>query len=181
MQERGFTLLEVLIAIAVLGTSVLITGRFLVATTTAMTLSRAQTSTTVLAVTRMEQLRTLRWTFDSTGVPLSDTSTDFSTNPPSHGGSGLSPSPSTALQENTPGFVDFLDDRGEWVGTGTQPPRGAMFVRRWSIDLPADGTADTLVLQVVVRRLVDDIGAARAARGARAESRLVTVRTRISR
>ena len=181
MHERGFTLLEVLVAIAVLGAAALITGRFLAATTSQMALSRAQASTAAFAVTRMEQLRALRWTFDPTGAPQSDTSTDFSTSPPTHSGSGLSPSPPMALQENTPGFVDYLDERGAWVGTGAQPPRSAMFVRRWSIDVPADGTADTLVLQVVVRRVVDDIGAARAARGARAESRFVTVRTRIAR
>jgi len=181
MHQRGFTLLEVLVAIALLGASALITGRFLAVTTNALAVSGAQTSTAALALTRMEQLRALSWTFDSTGIPLSDSLTDLSTSPPSHGGSGLSPSPATAIQENTPGFADFFDARGEWVGTGAQPPRNAMFVRRWSIDLPPDGAPDTLVLQVVVRRVVDDVGAAGLARGARAESRFVTIKTRIAR
>ena len=181
MHQRGFTLLEVLIAIAILGAAALITGRFLAVTTSAMAVSGAQTSTAALALTRMEQLRALSWTFDSAGAPLSDSLTDLSTSPPSHGGSGLSPSPGTALQENTPGFVDFLDARGEWVGTGTQPPRNAMFVRRWSIDLPSGTSGDALVLQVVVRRVVDDLGAARAAGGARGESRFVTIKTRLAR
>jgi prepilin-type N-terminal cleavage/methylation domain-containing protein len=181
MHERGFTLIEVLVAIAILGAAALVTGRFLAATTNAMAQARAQTSTAALALARMEQLRALDWIFDSAGAPQTDVSTDLSTNPPSAGGSGLLPSPSTALVENTPRFVDYLDDRGEWIGSGGEPPPGAMFVRRWSVDLPADGAADTLVFQVLVRRVVDDVGAARAARGARGESRFVTVRTRTSR
>jgi prepilin-type N-terminal cleavage/methylation domain-containing protein len=181
MHERGFTLLEVLIAIAVLGASALITGRFLATTTRAIAKSRAQTSTATLAMTRMEQLRALRWTFDVNGAAISDSATDLSASPPSSAGAGLSPSPPSALTENTPGYVDFLDDRGEWVGNGSQVPRGAMFVRRWSVDLPADGTGDTLVLQVVVRRVVDDVGAARAAWGTPAEARFVTIRTRTAR
>lgn len=181
MHERGFTLIEVLIAMAVLGAAALVTGRFLATTTHAMAQARAQTSTATLAIARMEQLRALEWTFDSAGSPLSDVSTNLSTDPPSQGGSGLLPSPAGALGENTASFVDFLDDRGEWVGSGSEPPPGAMFVRRWSIDLPGDGVADTLVVQVLVRRVVDDAGAARPRRGTRAESRFVTLRTRTSR
>jgi len=181
MHQRGFTLIEVLIAMAILGAAALVTGRLLAATTNAMSQARAQTSTATLGVARMEQLRALNWTFDSSGAPLTDLTTDLSTNPPSHGGSGLLASPAAALDENTPRFVDYLDERGEWVGSGSEPPPAATFVRRWSVDPPADGAADTLVLQVVVRRVVDDVGAARSARGARAESRFVTVRTRTSR
>jgi prepilin-type N-terminal cleavage/methylation domain-containing protein len=178
MHARGFTLVEVLIAIAILGASALVTGRFLAATANAMAQARAQTTTAALAVSRMEQLRALKWTFDAAGAPLSDVSTDLSTEPASSAGSGLLPSPSAALDENTPSFVDFLDDQGRWVGAGTLPPPGAAFVRRWSIALPSDGAADTLVLQVMVRRVVDAAG---AARGARAESRFVTVKTRVAR
>ncbi|MEO5896141.1 MAG: type II secretion system protein [Vicinamibacterales bacterium] len=181
MHERGFTLIEVLIALAILGASALVTGRFLAATTNAMAQARAQTTTATLGIARMEQLRALNWTFDSSGAPLTDLTTDLSTNPPSQGGSGLLPSPVAALDENTSRFVDYLDERGEWIGSDTAPPPGAMFVRRWAVYLPADGAVDTLVLQVLVRRVVDDVAVARSARGARAESRFVTVRTRTSR
>ncbi|MEO6212113.1 MAG: type II secretion system protein [Vicinamibacterales bacterium] len=181
MNTRGFTLIEVLIAIVILGAAALGTGSFLATTTRAMGSARVQTTTASLAVTRLEQLRALDWTFDAVGAPLSDVSTDLSPNIPSQSGTGLARSPADALERNTPGFVDFLDDRGDWVGSGSSVPPSAMFVRRWSVDLPADGTADTLILQVVVRRVVDDVSASGQARGARGESRFVTVKTRTAR
>lgn len=179
MQARGFTLVEVLTAMGIMATAALGTAQLLVYTSNAMRHARAQASTAALASTRMEQLRALTWAFDGGGNPLSDGSTDLSVSPPAQTGTGLSPSPPDSLAANTTGFADFLDERGEWVGSGAEAPPGAVFVRRWSVALPADGATDTLVLQVVARRVVDDAGpGGRVARSGRGESRFVTVRTR---
>ena len=179
MNERGFTLIEVLTATAVLTTAALAGAQLLIFTTHAMRHARVQTSTAALASTRMEQLRALTWTFEIDGSPLSDRSTDLSVSPPAASGTGLSLSPPGALEANTPGFADFLDERGDWVGSGTVVPPAAVFVRRWSVEIPADGAADTLVLQVLVRRVVDDIVSAGGLEGGgRGASRFVTVRTR---
>jgi hypothetical protein len=91
-------------------------------------------------------------------------------------------SPPGALDENTPGFVDFLDDRGRWVSAGPAAPPAAVFVRRWSIEPPADGSPDSLVLQVLVRPVVEDVPAAgRRPVIGRSEGRLLTLRTRVAR
>lgn len=182
MRQRGFTLVEVLVAIAVFAAAALATGHLLVLTTHAMRHSRAQTTTTALAVARMEELRALAWTFDANGAPESDQSTDLSVSPPARNGTGLLPSADGALDENTVGFADFLDERGEWIGSGTEPPPRAVFVRRWSI-VRADGASpDTLIIQVLVRNVVDDRRSdGRAVRGASGEARLATVKTRTAR
>jgi prepilin-type N-terminal cleavage/methylation domain-containing protein len=182
MHQRGFTLVEVIVAIAVVGTAALATAQLLSLTTHAMRHARAQSSTAALATARMEQLCALAWTFDASGNPQSDYSTDLSTSAPASGGSGLTPSPAGALDTSTAGLVDFLDDRGEWIGNAVVPPRGAVFVRRWSVDIAAGGAPDTLVLRVLVRRVADDRGMNGAAtRGANGESRFVTIRWRTAR
>src|SRR5215212_5787161 len=75
--------------------------------------SRNITYTAVLAQQKLEELRSLTWGFDNTGLPISDFTTDTSVTPESStSGTGLSPSPSTALQENTSGWVDYVDAYG---------------------------------------------------------------------
>jgi hypothetical protein len=123
-----------------------------------------QTSTTILASQKLEQLRALTWSVDANGLPVSDRTSDLSFDPVTTGGSGLRPSPTTALDANTPGWVDFLNARGQWVGTGTNPPATATFIRRWAIEPLPEDPADTLILQVLVTTVVRE----RQARGPRA-------------
>lgn len=120
--------------------------------TRANKVARGQTSATALAAQKMEQLRSLTWGFDleGLGLPLSDTTSDISVYPPTQSGSGLNPSPTDSLEENTSGYVDFLDANGTWVGTGTQAPTTAVFIRRWSIQPLPTNPNNTLVLQVLV-------------------------------
>ena len=94
----------------------------------------------------------LTWGFDlqGQGLPLSDTTTNLAVYPPAHNGSGLNPSPVDALEQNTAGFVDFLDGNGTWVGTGTTPPSSAVYIRRWSIQPLPTNPNNTLVIQVLV-------------------------------
>ncbi|HIE95076.1 MAG TPA: hypothetical protein EYQ83_20250 [Acidobacteria bacterium] len=88
--------------------------------------AEARTTTAVLAVDKMEQLRALTWGFESLpdgelGLPLSDSTTDISIVPQAAGGPGLLPSPAATLETNTPYYVDFLDKHGAWLGTGGAP------------------------------------------------------------
>lgn len=113
--------------------------------------AKQTTFTTVFAQQKMEQLRGLAWGFDALGLPLSDLTTDTSVVPEGGvGGTGLTPSPEGSLQQNTSGYCDFVDARGQSLGGGTTPPFGAAFIRRWSIEpLPASPN-DAIVLQVLV-------------------------------
>lgn len=152
--NRGFTLIEVMIAMAILtAVSLGVAQMFAVAINTNLT-AKGQTSTAILAAEKMEQLRGLTWGFDTEselGLPLSDTTTDLSTYPPSPtGGRGLNPSPPDTLRGNVQGYCDFLDANGRSLGNGTSPPLHTHYVRRWSIEPLPTNPNNTLILQVLV-------------------------------
>ncbi len=115
--------------------------------------ARVQTSATLLASQKMEQILSLTWRFDPAGMglPESDTTSDVSYDPPRDGGAGLQLSPTGTLDADTPGYVDYLDGAGRWVGRGGGVPASAVYVRRWSIQSLAFDPADSRVIQVVVR------------------------------
>jgi prepilin-type N-terminal cleavage/methylation domain-containing protein len=150
--DAGFTLIEVLIALLVLSILALGVASMFGIAIGAVHGARNQTSTAVLAAQKMEQLRALTWGYDSEGqgLPVSDTSTDLSATPSASSGPGLNPSPAGTLDANTPRYVDYLDARGQWVGTGTTPPPSAVFVRRWSVEPLPTNPNNTLILQVLV-------------------------------
>lgn len=117
--------------------------------------SRIDTVTTLAAEAKMAQLRAMTWAYDAagTGAPVSDVSTDVSVDPTSAAGAGLSWSPATSLQANIAGYVDYVDASGAYAGRGADPPPGAVYLRRWSIQpLPSD-PAHSLVLQVMAARV----------------------------
>src|SRR5215207_7496384 len=118
--SSGFSLVEVLIAMGILTVVSLGVAQLFAVSTRANFVARGQTSTTAMAEQKMEQLRALTWGFDTDGqgLPVSDTSTDLTVDPPSHSGSGLNPSPSDALEQNTSGYVDYLDPHGNSLGSG---------------------------------------------------------------
>ena len=148
-KDDGFTLAEIclammLVAIAATGVAGLCTLAIAVCDA-----ARVQTSAAILASQKIEQLRALAWTFDTSGVAVSDSTSDLSHDPVATGGAGLSPSPADTLDANVAGYVDFLNAAGEWVGTGASPPPPARYIRRWRVK-PMAGTPDALVLQVLV-------------------------------
>jgi hypothetical protein len=137
-----------------------------------------ETTAVRLAAQKVEQLRALSWHVDSSGEAVSDTTTNLATDPPAVTGTGLQPSPGGTLDRNAPGFMDYVSADGQWRGTGSRPPPGAAFVRRWSIVPLAADAAHTLVLTVIVLPLADVQGQrGRPARGAL----LQTITTRIVR
>jgi prepilin-type N-terminal cleavage/methylation domain-containing protein len=150
--SSGFSLMEVVIAIGLVSIVSLGVAQLFGMTTRANLTARGSTSTTAFAEQKMEQLRSLTWGFDDNGqgLPVSDTTSNLAVNPPAQNGSGLNPSPSDSLEQNTAGYVDFLDAGGNWVGTGTEVPRTATYIRRWSIQPVPTNPNNTLVLQVLV-------------------------------
>ena len=150
MNDRGFTLMEVLVAMALLCVAALGGIQLVAVATGMMSRARVHSLATGLAASRMEQLRGLRFEFDDGGLRVTDAATDVSAEPPAPGGAGLAVSSGATLDGNVPGYVDFLDRNGAWTGNGTAPAAGTAFVRRWAIEA-VDPAGDLLVLQVLVR------------------------------
>jgi len=181
--SRGFSLVEVLVAMGLLTVVSLGVAQLFALSTRANVIAKGATSTTAMAEQKLEQLRGLMWGFDSAGqgLPVSDTTTNLTVMPPTHDGSGLNPSPSDALEQNTAGFVDFLDGGGSWVGTGMIPPSSAVYIRRWSIQPLPTNPNNTLVIQVLVTPVTSEQArvASQFTRTRMAgDALLVTVRTR---
>jgi type II secretory pathway pseudopilin PulG len=152
ISDAGFSLMETLVSIGILAAVSLGVAQLFTVATQANRNAKMQTSTAILAAQKMEQLKSLTWGFDATGLglPLTDTTTNLSNTPPTTDGRGLNPSPSGSIDSNTPGYVDYLDAHGNWVGNGSQPPETAAYIRRWSIEPLPTNPNNTLVLQVLV-------------------------------
>lgn len=183
-RDAGFTIVEVLIAMVLLSIVALGVAQMFGLAIQATQAARFQTSTTVLASQKLEQLRSLTWGFDSSGsgLPVSDTSTNLAVEPPTSSGGGLDPSPTNTLEVNTPGYVDFLDARGQWVGTGTAAPPTALYIRRWNISPLPINPNNTLILQVLVTTVHRDRQAVAGPRQRLADEALVaTIKTRKAR
>lgn len=147
--DSGFSLLEVLVALVILTLTVLTVAHLTIQSTALAERTRRDSLAVALAAERLEQLRGLGWGFGDGEQPaVADVGSDLGGAMPASGGRGLLQSPPGTLAANTPGYVDFLDSGGGWVGRD-RPPRDTFFVRRWSVD---DGpfASGTLVLQVVV-------------------------------
>jgi prepilin-type N-terminal cleavage/methylation domain-containing protein len=163
--RRGFTLLEVMAALGLLAGSVLAVAQLVVVASRESHLSRVKTTATSLAGRQLEHLQSLAWGYAADGAAVGE----------------LALSPPGALEADTVGFVDYLDDGGVVVvGSGLSPPHSAVFTRRWSLE-PDDGRVPprTIVLRVVVLRR--EVSRARTSSGTTTwveTIRLVGVRTR---
>ena len=159
--NSGFTLVEAVIAVGLCVTAAVGVAQLIGVATRAVRSARERTSTVIFAAAKMDELRSLSWTYeqslsDTPAIPRSDFETDVSQPHHPQSGPGLSASPDGTLAANTLGYVDYLDDAGRWVGRDTRPPSDAVFVRRWAIwPLSADPER-TLVLQVLVTTVRDD-------------------------
>jgi hypothetical protein len=178
--ESGFSLLEVMVATGLLVTALVTLAQLFVISARSNIGSHNTTYASVLAEQKLEELRALDWGYDTQGLPLSDATTNTAVSPETPtGGTGLSPSPGSALQENTTGYVDYIDSFGNKLGTGANPPQNAIYTRRWSITPLPTNPNNTLVLQVLVTRNRNR-GAADQGAVMRLpeEARMITVKTR---
>ena len=177
----GFSLVEVLVATALLATAIVTLAQLFAISTRTNLGSHNSTFATVLAQQKLEELRSLSWGFDRQGLPLSDTTTDTTLLvETANGGTGLSPSPNTTLQSNTAGWVDYLDAYGLKVCcTGANMPFTALYTRRWMVSPLPTNPNNTLVIQVLVTRSRDrgtsDLGAVNRLPE---EARMITAKTR---
>ena len=179
-REQGFSLIEVLVASLILTVGVLALAQLFAVSTTSNLAAKSTTYAAVLADQKMEELRSLTWGFDSVGLPLNDRTTDTaSPDDAAIGGTGLSPSPETALRENTPGYVDYVDMFGNKVAGGDTPPASATYMRRWSIEPLPTNPNNTLIIQVLVSRIRDRGDANEGTvRRLQNEARVITAKTR---
>ncbi|RPJ85286.1 MAG: hypothetical protein EHM13_01545 [Acidobacteria bacterium] len=187
--DAGVSLIEVLVSVVLLMVVSLGVAQLFAVATRANHTSKGQTSTALLAVQKMEQLKSLTWGYDqqssALGLPASDTETDLSQPQPVGGGAGLNPSPGNTLTQNVSGYVDYLDENGTWVGTGPAPAAGAAYIRRWAITPLPTNPNNTLVFQVrvmTVRHAAEVAAAATQAPAARfgEDTWLASVKTRKS-
>ena len=180
----GFTLIEVLIAVAMFITIAVGVAQLIAVSTHAIRAARDHTSANILAAAKMDQLRSLAWAYApaAAGLPAvqrSDRTTNLSHPDHAADGVGLGASPAGTLGSIVPPYVDYLDGAGRWVGNGSDPPADAVFIRRWAVTpLPADPER-TIVLQVFVTTVRDDRSRATEWSGRTGvDALLVSVRTR---
>ena len=154
--DSGFSLIEVLVAAALLTVAAAGTGQLVVVAANALEAGRGRTATAMLASQKMEQLRSLLWAYDAGGGVRSDLTTDVSRDPFTSAGSGLAPSPAGTLDRDVDGYVDYLDAGGRWIGAGSTPPPETVYVRRWAI-VPLDvDPVHTRVLVVVAKTIKNE-------------------------
>ena len=148
--QRGFSLVEVVLATALVATAAIAVAQLAVVAARANRVAQSTTATAVIAEQKMEELQSAEW-------------------------AGLTVSPPGTLGRNTDGYCDFLDGRGRMIGSGTVAPMGAVFVRRWAIDRL---TTAALVLQVSVVPMSDAGGAVAAGPRRIEEARIVGIKNR---
>ena len=127
----GFSLLEVLVACALLATGIVTLAQLVTVSMRANVGSRASITASTLAVQKVEELRALGWGWDANGAPVSD--------------AALEPSPPGSLENDVGGYVDYVDEHGTRVD-GAGP---IAFVRRWSVQT-VPGSTDAIAITVFV-------------------------------
>jgi prepilin-type N-terminal cleavage/methylation domain-containing protein len=178
--HRGFSLIETIVAAAVLSTAVVSVAQLFALAVRTTASARETTYASVLAAQKLEELRSLAWGVDENGLPITDLASDLTSDPVAPiGGTGLGSAPASAMQENTAGYVDYVDISGRKLGGGRVPPPNGAYIRRWRVQRLAIDPENALLLQVLVTRnrnrgAADDGAVGRLPE----EARLVTVRMR---
>jgi prepilin-type N-terminal cleavage/methylation domain-containing protein len=135
VKTSGFSLIEVLIATAVVTVGVAVVAQIVVAASHANRMAAATAVTVLLAAQRMDTL---------TGTPVSV------------------PSSPNTLSVSTPGYVDYLDATGVSLdASSVVPPPATAYICRWSIALLPGSASGGVVVQVVVLTWPDFAGQTR--------------------
>jgi prepilin-type N-terminal cleavage/methylation domain-containing protein len=121
---RGFSLLEALVALALLGSALAALAQLVVMATEANVSARATTLATALAIDKMEQLKGQ--------------------------GADLRASPPGSLRVNSEGYCDFFDGAGRLLGGGAIASSTSVYVRRWAVEVLPSDPENARVLQVRV-------------------------------
>jgi prepilin-type N-terminal cleavage/methylation domain-containing protein len=134
---RGFSLIEVMVASAILACAVLSVAQVMAVATSSTADARGVGEATLLAWQKVDELRGLAFTFDDAGGPVTD--------------DALAPSPGGTLSRDTSGYVEYLDTLGQRLDDGglAGRPRGARYRRRWAIAL-STGSPDAVIVRVRV-------------------------------
>jgi hypothetical protein len=176
--DHGFALLDAVIATMVVVTVAGGVASLLTWSTRAAATAGVQTTAMLLARQKIEQLTSIEWSVDGEGVLHSDDTASVAVDPIGETGPGLRPSPASAVDVDTPEYMDFVAADGSWRGNRSPPASGAAFIRRWSVvPFPAD-PLHSLIVTVSVRPLSE---AGRASRLVSSGATLQTVRTRLFR
>jgi hypothetical protein len=146
-----------MVATALLATAVVGLAQLFVVASANNLAARHTTYATILAAQKLEELSALNW-------------------------ADLALSPEAALREDTPGWVDYLDQFGGPLpdprARGNAAHAPFVYARRWTIQPLRANPGQALIVQVVVTRQRDrDVRQAVVGRRPE-EARLVTVRTR---
>jgi prepilin-type N-terminal cleavage/methylation domain-containing protein len=120
--QGGFTLVEVLVSLAILVTALVGVAQLMAVGLHANLAARSETYATLLAIQKMEEL--------AAGAPLV-------------------PSPADSLSRDVAGFYDYLAHDGRSMTAVVAPASAGVYVRRWSI-CPSEQDPDrTIVIQVI--------------------------------
>jgi prepilin-type N-terminal cleavage/methylation domain-containing protein len=152
--SHGFTLIEVLAAMMLMVVICLGTAPLFAIAISRARSAREQTLATFLAGAKIEELRSLTWAYETrplmTAISRTDVTTNLAGELPTADGAGLLESPAGTLDSNIPPYVDYLDARGGWLGTGVDPAARAVFIRRWAVHRLPDDPERSVALQVLV-------------------------------
>ena len=152
--RRGFTLVEAVVALALVAAVGVSVSTALMASRAMAVHDRDQAIGRVAAQARLASLTALAFcriaSADGSVVTVTDTTTDVTGDPPGPGGTGLAASPGDALWRDTPGYVDYLDATGRDLGWGAGARQQAAYVRRWAIGRQGSGAGEVALFAVLV-------------------------------
>ena len=179
----GFTLIEVLIAMGLFVVIAIGIAQLSATAARAARTTRERTMAVILAAGKLDELRALDWTYETPLAgdpprPRTDLVTNLSRPDFARDGPGLASSPPGTLTANTTPYVDYRDDEGRWVGNGSVPPPGAVFIRRWSVQPLPEDPDRVLILRAIVTTVVSEAGRAGPGSMRAVEAFLTTMRTR---
>jgi|CXWL01.1.fsa_nt_gi prepilin-type N-terminal cleavage/methylation domain-containing protein len=123
----GFTLVEVLVAIALFSSGLALVTQLVVLVSRSTVASRDMSYASALASQKLSQLATVAVV-------------------------GLTPSPPDAWMR-TAGNVEYLDSAGGVLSASASPPNSAVYIRRWSVTPLTGDVTGGVVLQVSAGRL----------------------------